>query len=174
MLRVTCAVVAVLLCGCAASTARSSPPSSRSALLDRPVPELRRATVQGGSVSSEALHGRVWVIEFFAAWCKPCVPRLAAAQRLRVEFPDVPIVGISLDDSLADAVELVRRHRLQFPVVHDEDTALTGRFRVTDLPTVIVIARDGRVAWVGGPEQDEQNLRLVVRALREEPAPRRP
>lgn len=173
MIRITSAVAVVLLCGCATATARSYPPSSRSALLDRPVPEFRRATVQGGSASSEALQGRVWVIEFFAAWCKPCVPRLAAAQRLRAEFPDVQIVGISLDDTRADAVELVRRHRLQFPVVHDEDTVLTGRFRVTDLPTVIVVARDGRVAWVGGPEQDEQNLRLVVRALREEPA-RRP
>lgn len=161
---------AIVLC-VACVTPPRAPPSSRSGLLGREVPEFRRPTVQGGAVSTEALRGRVWVIEFFASWCKPCVPRLAAAQRLRAEFPDVEVVGISVDESHVEALKQVLRHRLQFPVVHDEGNVLSSRLRVSTLPTAIVIARDGRVAWVGGPEQEEHTLRLAVRALREERPP---
>lgn len=142
--------------------------------MGRPAPEFRRPTVQGAALDTRQLQGRVWAVEFFAEFCAPCQRRLPFAERLREELPDVAFVGISVDESYVEALSQVRRHGLQFPVVHDEQNILAGRFRVTELPASIVVGKDGRIAWVGGPEQPEQALRQAVLAARAEassPAP---
>ena len=44
---------------------------------------------------------------------------------------------------------------------------LAGKFRVRDLPVVFVGDRQGKVVWVGGPAQKEEDLRAAIEALRE-------
>lgn len=160
---------ALVLSGALACAARPSmPPSSRSALVGRPAPEFRRPTIQGPELDTRTLRGRVWAVEFFAEFCAPCQRRLPMAERLRAELPDVVLIGISVDESYVEAQNQVRRYGLGFPVLHDEQHILSGRFRVSDLPAAVVVGKDGRIAWVGGPEQPEQALRQAVLAARQE------
>lgn len=124
--------------------------------------------MQGAELDTRTLRGHVWAVEFFAEFCAPCQRRLPQAERLRAELPDVVLIGISADESYVQALNQVRRYGLEFPVVHDEQNILAGRFRVSELPAAIVVGKDGRIAWVGGPEQPEQALRQAVLAAREE------
>ena len=139
------------MCACGAPTVMPTamPASAPSRLLGAPAPSFRRPTVQGGDFATVDTAGRVVVVEFFARYCKPCQRRLPSAERLRREFPDVIIVGISLDETAEAALAQVSRFGLGFPVVHDAGNILAGRFRVAELPAVFVVGRDGRVAWVG-------------------------
>jgi hypothetical protein len=51
-------------------------------------------------------------------------------------------------------------------VIVDRGNVLAGKFRVRELPVVFVGDRQGKVVWVGGPAQKEDDLRAAIEAVR--------
>jgi len=154
------------------SPAVPPPPSSASRVLDAAMPAFRRPTVQGGSFDSAQTPGNLLVIDFFAAYCRPCQRKLPELEALHRRHPGLSIVGVSLDESSDVARRSVARHRLTFPVVHDAGNVLAGRLRVTELPISFVVVVEGgqkdgqgRIRWVGGPDQPDDALARAVAAL---------
>jgi len=90
---------------------------------------------------------------------------------LTKEGTDVVVVGISEDEDAALALDQVARYGLSFPVILDSGNVLAGRFRVTEMPVSFLADRDGRIVWVGGPEQGEDALENAVAAARQERSP---
>ena len=165
-------VVSVLAGACAhQDSAPAAPPprSSPSRMLDAALPAFKRPTLQGGTFDTSASSGRVLVVDFFAAYCKPCQRSLPLLETLQRRQPSLRIVGISLDDSPAGAWKMVSRHHLTFPVIHDSGNVLAGRLRVTELPVSFVVDGQGRIRWVGGPDQPEDALARAVAALTSTP-----
>jgi peroxiredoxin len=140
------------------------PPSSASRLLGEPPPAFTRPTLQGGSFTSASAAGRVLVVDFVAAYCTPCRRSLPGLQALQRRHPQLTVVGISLDDDAATARSLITRHALTFPVIHDPQRVLAGRFRVTELPASFVVDHRGRVTWAGGGDQPDGAVALAVEA----------
>ncbi len=155
-------VLSLSLAACASNG--PPPPSSPSPLAGAEAPTFKRDSIAGQSVDTGALGGKVWVVKFFAEYCEPCKRTLPEAQRLHERYDDVVFVGVSEDERQADAAALVNTYGLTFPVVLDRGNVLSGRFRVTELPIVFVVDPAGKVAWVGGPEQDEKALERAIRA----------
>jgi peroxiredoxin len=148
-------------CGSAAP-----PASAPSALSGKPLPTFKRATLDGGSIDTKELKGRVVVVKFFAEYCAPCQKTLPAAEELHKSNPDIVVLGVSEDERQSTARELVSRYQLSFPVVHDAGQILAGRFRVTEMPATFVAGRDGTIQWVGDAEQDHDALERAVASLR--------
>jgi peroxiredoxin len=157
--------VALVLTACAhQEPAAPPPPSSPSPVLNQAVPAFRRPTMQGPTFDTAEVGTRVMVVDFFAAYCRPCQKALPALEALHRERPDVTIVGVSLDDAPEAAARMINRHRLTFPVIHDRGHVLAGRFRVTELPTAFVVDGSGRIIWMAGPAQPEDALPRAVSA----------
>lgn len=150
--------LASLWCGCAAGSGRAPPASAQSPLLGKPLPTIKRRTLTGESLDSNALAGRVVVVKFFAEYCAPCKKTLPAAQAAHVARPEVTFIGVSEDEHSSTAEDMVRLYALSFPVIHDSGQVLSGRFRVSELPATFVAGKDGIVRWVGGEHQDESAL----------------
>jgi cytochrome c biogenesis protein CcmG/thiol:disulfide interchange protein DsbE len=144
---------------------RPVPPTSESRLLDEVLPAFHRPTLQGGTFDSSAEAGHLLVIDFFAAYCRPCQRKLPALEALHRSQPGLSIVGVSLDDTGDAARKSVARHHLTFPVVHDAGNVLAGRLRVTELPISFIVDGRGRIRWVGGPDQPDEALERAVAAL---------
>ena len=123
----------------------------------------------GGTFDSSSATGHLLVIDFFAAYCRPCQRKLPELEALHRQRPELSIVGVSLDDSRDAAWKSVARHHLTFPVVHDSNNVLAGRLRVTELPVSFVVDGQGKIRWVGGPDQPEDALARVVAALTSSP-----
>jgi cytochrome c biogenesis protein CcmG/thiol:disulfide interchange protein DsbE len=138
-------------------------------MLDAPLPSFHRRTLQGGTFDSSAASGHVLVIDFFAAYCRPCQRKLPALEALHRRQPQVSIVGVSLDETGDAARKSVAKHHLTFPVVHDAGNVLAGRLRVTELPVSFVIDGQGRIRWVGGPDQPDDALTRAVAAVEAAP-----
>jgi len=75
-------------------------------------------------------------------------------------------VSISPQPSSETASSLAQRYGLSFAVVHDEGNVLSGRFRVSTMPTTFVADSTGVVRWVGGEGQTEDDLRQAIEAAR--------
>lgn len=157
------AVVSVALClaGCAAKVAQST----GHPLLGEPVPEFERATLGGEVLRTGHFRGRVVVVDFFAEYCGPCRYSLPVLEKLRRSHPEVAFVGVSEDEHEADAVWLVKRYGLGFPVVHDEDGRIAARFAVEEMPATFVIDERGTIRWIGGPGCVEAEIAAAIRSV---------
>jgi peroxiredoxin len=119
-------------------------------------------------VETSKLRGRLIVVKFFAKFCEPCTRTLPHVQALADSRSDLAVVGVAEDEREAEVRDMVNEYRLTFPVVHDRDQVLAGRYRVTELPVTVVADRSGRVRWVGGPHQAAEDVTRAVHALANE------
>ncbi len=161
-LRASVFLGALAACGPATYPASISHP-----LLGQPMPAIHhRHTLDGQPLEAEQLAGKPVLVKFFADYCLPCRATLPAAERLHESHPDVTFLGIDEDESSETASSLAQRYGLKFAVVHDEANVLSGRFRVSSMPTTFVVDSKGVVRWVGGEGQTEDELRRAVEAAR--------
>ena len=87
-----------------------------------------------------------------------------AAANLRRQ-PGIVIVGVSEDESIAQARQLVDGLGVRFPVIHDETGRLARRYSVARMPVTFVVAKNGNISWVGGPDQTEDGVRAALSAV---------
>jgi cytochrome c biogenesis protein CcmG/thiol:disulfide interchange protein DsbE len=118
------------------------------------------------ALSLAETRGTPVVVEVFASWCKYCeqaTTTLAEASQARRARP-VRFIGVSLDEHRAQAVELAAQWRVPYEVVHDDGT-LTRGWRISALPTVIVLDAEGRVAHVGTEAPTPRRLERWLRSV---------
>lgn len=100
-------------------------------------------------VDSESLQGRVVLLQFWASWCRSCGQLMSDLDEVAARFPSVRYLAVSTDEDAADGRRRLASHPL-FPrhperFFHDTHGRLAARLQVTTVPTVLVVAADGRV-----------------------------
>ncbi len=97
------------------------------------------------------LAGRVYVLEFWATWCSPCVKNIPHLIKLnnRYKRKGLEVVALSQDKSAGKLARFVRDKSINYHVAIDNGTV--DRFKVTGYPTVFVVNHLGKVVWQGYP-----------------------
>jgi peroxiredoxin len=100
---------------------------------------------------AEHLGKRPVVVTFFATWCRPCNAELPFLQKLHAQHQKrgLVIVAVSIDgpDSAVEISGMARRLGVSFPVLHDADSRVSGRYNPRAVaPLLVAIARNGRIA----------------------------
>lgn len=161
-------VIAAVTIAC--SRPAGYPASPDHPLYGKALPEIHhQTTLEGQPFDSTQLAGKPVLVKFFADFCVPCRETLPAAERIHESHPDVVFIGIDEDESADAAQSLAKRYGLTFAVVHDQDNVLSGRFRVSSLPTTFVADRTGVVRWVGADGQTEEDLKSAVETAARSP-----
>lgn len=108
----------------------------------------------GSRVSSDALRGKVILVNFWASWCVPCRSEMPAIQAAfeahRNDSFAVIAVNAGEDDSTA--AQFVDEFHLTFPIALDRDQAVLRQYQVQALPTSFFVDPQGiiRATNVGG------------------------
>jgi thiol-disulfide isomerase/thioredoxin len=106
--------------------------------------------------------GRVYVVEFWATWCGPCIASMPHLTHLQKEYKDkVQIIGVTTKDpnnSLEQVEKMVSEkgnEGMGYAVAWDEGTktkeALFKAAGQTGIPCSFVIDGTGTVAYIGHP-----------------------
>lgn len=149
------------LLGCSALVLAVTPFAAPAAELEPrsggPQAPLVLETLDGVVVDLASFEGRPVLVHFFATWCEPCIPEMAALQRLAASPRGDRLHIVTVDVGEVDA--RVRRFRdaqgLTFPVLMDRDRAAARAWGVVGLPTTFVLgggrgtglAAEGDVDW---------------------------
>lgn len=136
----------------------AEPAAMKSTVLDEYFPD---GLVDGDQnyVDPAGLEGKLFALYFSASWCRGC----AAFSRILVPFRNrhqdkFEVVLLGFDHSTIEMHSYMKTYLMQWPAVAWESPtriALKERYKISDIPTLIVIAPDGRVITTEGTKQIE-------------------
>jgi thiol-disulfide isomerase/thioredoxin len=115
-------------------------------------PAVSGTTVTGQRLSLAAYRGDTIVLNFWGSWCAPCRAEAPALGQLarQLQSRGVRFVGIDIRDEPDSALAFMQQFNVGYPSISDPSDEIALDFRSTvppaDIPTTLVIDRDGRVA----------------------------
>ncbi|MGN6408074.1 MAG: TlpA family protein disulfide reductase [Curtobacterium sp.] len=109
--------------------------------------------IDGQTLSSKELEGKVVVLNFWYAGCPPCRAEAKYLNTVHDQFAgkDVQFIGVNVRDEQGTAEAFERTFKVDYPTVLDQQTgtmqlALSGQIAPNAVPATIVLDKQGRVA----------------------------
>ena len=123
--------------------------------------DFERREAAGGSVRLSDYGESVVLLDFWASWCGPCLKAAPAIRELARKYADrgLQVIGVSVDDDSAAWRQALAMHDLDYcpqvlscesaddeALYFPEEADLADLYRVTQIPCLILIDREGRIA----------------------------
>jgi len=133
-------------------------------------PNFTLLSLDGKTVSMQALQGKVVLIDFWATWCGPCKQALPHLKEIVEKFKGQPliVVSISLDAEEPTWKNFVAANGMTWIQYRDGgfDGPIASQFNVKAIPTTFTIDANGFVQdqQVGDGEIESKLKKLIAQA----------
>jgi peroxiredoxin len=130
-------------------------------------PEIVLTDLNGNSFNTSSYHGKVLVVNFWAAWCAPCTAEIPEFVSLQEKYKEqgLQLLGISMDDADDVLRKFVREKKMNYPVVAGDLKTADAYGGVPGLPTTYIYGRDGHLKSRLVGATDFQVLEKQIAAL---------
>jgi len=128
---------------------------------------------------TELKSGKVYVIEFWATWCGPCIASMPHLSEIQEKFADQGVQIISVSDEKLEQVESFLEKNVRGK---DDQTyaELTNNYCLTvdpdrsvhkdyfaaagqrGIPCAFIVGKTGKIEWIGHPMRMDSPLQQVV------------
>jgi thiol-disulfide isomerase/thioredoxin len=147
----------VWLCGASAQE-----PKSTSLKEGDPAPPLKADRWWNGDPIAVLEKGNVYVVEFWATWCGPCLVMMPHMSELQQQYKDKNVIFIGYtakdpNNTEAKVSEFVakRGSKLHYRLAYSNDRSTYDAWMraagQTGIPCCFVVDRQGRIAFIGHP-----------------------
>lgn len=139
--------------------------------LGDPAPPLKiKDWVKGDPIDLKAGKGKnVYVVEFWATWCGPCIAGMPHLTELQEKYKDKGVVIVGISDEDTDTVRpFVKKQskRMGYVVAVDDDLATNKAymkaFKINTIPHAFIVDKSGAIAWHGNPSGMDKALEQIV------------
>jgi peroxiredoxin len=136
-------------------------------------PDFALRDASGATTRLSDLRGKPVLVNLWASWCPPCKAEMPAMQAVYEQYAPrgftILAVNTTFQDDPAAALDFISSRGLTFPVLFDEDGAVSRQFMVRSMPTSFFVDAQGIIQRVviGGP-MSEALLRAEVERMLEE------
>ena len=123
--------------------------------------------------------GKVYVVEFWATWCGPCIATMPHLSELQSQYADKGVQIISISDENLPTVESFLKRNVPGTddstygkltgvyclttdpdgSSHDEYMRAAGQ---TGIPAAFIVGKQGHIEWIGHPAEIDKPLEEVV------------
>ena len=113
----------------------------------KPIPELTMTTLDGKTMTSKDLAGKVVIVNFWATWCAPCRAEIPDLVKLQTQYKDhLVIIGILSEDEPGPHVSrFAADYKINYPIVPETKELLAAFPGIYALPTTFMVGPDGRM-----------------------------
>ncbi len=145
-----------------------------------PAPALSVDQWLKGAPVSGFEKGRVYVVEFWATWCPPCIASIPHLNQLQADHPEVVVIGVAgserkpsdgQPDTRVDSLKRFIDQRgdgMNYRVAYDSDRTMAETWMrpagQNGIPCAFIVGRDGRLAWIGHPMAIDAPLAAAITA----------
>ncbi|OQX96399.1 hypothetical protein B6I21_01095 [candidate division KSB1 bacterium 4572_119] len=90
------------------------------------------------------------ILSFFATWCKPCMEEIPILEKISHKYSDknVKIFLVDVKEKKELVSKFIKDKNFQLPVLLDIYGVISKKYQVEKLPKLIIVNRDGRVAFI--------------------------
>lgn len=140
------------------------------ALVGHPAPPFALATLQTDDMMNldEHVGKDVVVLDFFATWCPPCRMSLPTFHEVAAEFAgeNVAFYVVNQGEEADDVAAFWTSEEYDLPVLLDADMSVGTAYDVASIPTTVIIAPNGYVAWYHSGIASKGGLRDAIEEAR--------
>lgn len=148
-----------MLIGAAAISALVSPAQAQTTLgVGDKAPALENVNWIKGEEVSSFEEGQIYVLDFWATWCGPCVAAIPHINDLQNKYvdDDVNVVAVAIWGSQNNEQFVEQRgDGMNYRVAVDIDDKTADAYMKASgqggIPTVMLVDRQGEIAWIGHP-----------------------
>ncbi|MBX3390292.1 MAG: redoxin family protein [Phycisphaeraceae bacterium] len=162
--------------------AGSGSPQSRKLEVGSNAPEFYPSKWIKGDPVKKFDQGKVYVVEFWATWCGPCLQSIPHLTEMQKKYKDsVVIIGMASservskggkDERFARVQKFVKdqgdnmNYRVAFEADRKVSKAWMGAAGVSTIPHAFIVGGDGKIVWIGDPRVPAfgENLKSAVEA----------
>jgi thiol-disulfide isomerase/thioredoxin len=138
--------------------------------LDRPLPKLSLATLEGNDVElAAAADTKATVLIFWATWCAESVEDFPAIHRFVTAYKDrgISFYAVNVGEPPGEVRRFTAKHSLVSTVLLDPRSSASSALRISQLPAVAIIAPDNTVRAIlhGTAKELQGELAAQLEAL---------
>jgi thiol-disulfide isomerase/thioredoxin len=139
-------------------------------------PELQIAKFVKGDSVQQFEQGTVYVVEFWATWCGPCIAAFPHLSELQAKHQDdLQVIGVNIWERFPDQATRIQEiegfvaeqgDRMGYTVAVEQDTAMADTWMKpagqNGIPAAFIVDGTGTIAWVGHPMGMDEPLEAVI------------
>lgn len=117
-------------------------------LIGKQYPEFAEVSLNGDSISSEILKGKITFINFWFGGCAPCIAEIDNLKSLFFKFTDNPnFQFLSFTRDIPEyALQMQKKYDLPFNIYSVEDRCYSLNFN-SGFPTIFIIDNASRIIY---------------------------
>ncbi|MCX7959122.1 MAG: TlpA family protein disulfide reductase [Deltaproteobacteria bacterium] len=121
------------------------------------IPVISLADAQGRVVTENDLKNGVYILHFWATWCRSCEQELFGISK--IQNKNLRIMCISVDEEPSNAVKFLEERNLNLPLFFDKEGKAAKAFGTLKYPETYIV-RDGQVIikFEGPRDWGDENL----------------
>ncbi len=137
-------------------------------------PDLKIAEWVRGQPVAGFEKGHVYIVEFWATWCGPCIVAFPHLAELQAEHAGkATVIGVNIWENTEgeERAELVRafvadHEEMAYTVALEEGAAMAETWMKAagrnGIPSAFIVNGDGRIAWMGHPMSMDEPLGKII------------
>jgi len=135
------------------------------------MPEFKLNSLDGKTITSDDLYGKVVLINFFATWCPPCNMELPQLQKdvweKYKDNGDFVLLVVDREETAEKVSSFVRKKKYTMPFYLDPKREVYGLFATQYIPRNYLFNRESQLVLVskGYSKEDFATLKREVDAL---------
>jgi peroxiredoxin len=134
-------------------------------------PDFTLKSSSGENLRLSEFRGEVVMINFWASWCGPCRQEMPLLEELYSQYKPMgfTILGVNVEEDSTQAKQMLQDAPVNFPVLFDNQSAVSKLYNVVAMPSTVIVDRDGNVRYLhqgykpGFEEAYQQQVRALIR-----------
>lgn len=143
-------------------------------LVGDPAPSLSVTNWVKGEEVSSFQTGHVYVVEFWATWCGPCIRGMPHLTEVQAEYADdVTVIGVNIWERDSGTTRITRvtdwvgqSENMGYTVAIDGEKKMEQEWMAAGgrdgIPSAFIVDGAGTVAWIGHPGSMDEALGEIV------------